>query len=64
MITTLHVGLQGATNRACTSLHNQYKIQTRVVDGDCYVKVGKSYRLDKDWTTPERLDYVEKMESK
>lgn len=55
-------GTDYSAHKACHSLHTQFGVTTTVVSRQCYVKVGHKYRLDKNWTIPERLDYLVKTE--
>jgi hypothetical protein len=47
----------------CHSISDKYGVFTTVIDHQCYVKVGSKFRLSKDWTTPERLDYLSKLQN-
>lgn len=44
----------------CLAVSVEYNVQTRVVDGDCYVKPFKSWKRLVDWSTAQRLNYLEK----
>lgn len=45
---------------ACNAIRNEYGVDVLLIENECYVKIGKKYRLERDWTIPERLEYLSK----